>query len=96
MAGKGHDVTVEDPELEFSSLGGHVTRDDRTVQVHIYRVAGSELGWALEVVDVNNVSTTWDELFATEREAYEEFIRVLDEDGIEAFLGDEEGGETQH
>ena len=81
-------VTDDDPDLEFSSLGGHVTRDDRTVQVHIYRVVGSELGWALEVVDVDDVSTTWDELFPTEREAYEEFTRALDEDGIAAFLGD--------
>ena len=83
-------MTVEDPELEFSPLGGHVTRDDRTVQVHIYRIVGSGDGWALEVVNVDDVSTTWDELFATEREAYGEFSRVLDEDGIETFLGDAE------
>lgn len=79
---------IDDPDLEFSPLGGLVTRDDRTVQVHIYRVVGSKRGWALEVVDVDDISTLWDELFATEREAYEEFSRVLDEDGIEAFLGE--------
>ncbi|GGD40829.1 hypothetical protein [Aureimonas glaciei] len=81
---------TDDPDLEFSPLGGLVTRDDRTVQVHIYRIVGSDHGWALEVVDVDDVSTAWDELFATEREAYEEFSRVLDENGIAVFLGDEE------
>lgn len=78
----------DDPDLEFSPLGGLVTRDERTVQVHIFRIAGRTDGWALEVVDVDDVSTTWDTLFATEREAYEEFSRVLGEDGIDAFLGD--------
>ena len=79
---------ADDPDLEFSPLSGLVTRDDRTVQVHIYRVVGSKRGWALEVFDVDDISTLWDELFTTEREAYEEFSRVLDEDGIEAFIGE--------
>ncbi|MBC8131286.1 MAG: hypothetical protein H7Y08_13300 [Rhizobiaceae bacterium] len=83
-------MTDDDVELEFSELGGLVTRDDRTVQVHIYRVVGSDKGWALEVVDVDDNSTTWDELFSTERDAYEEFSRILEEDGIAAFLDDDE------
>jgi hypothetical protein len=83
-----------DPDLEFSPLGGLVTRDERTVQVHIYRIAGRATGWALEVVDVDDVSTTWDTLFATEREAYTEFSRVLEEDGIGAFLGETAGGRS--
>lgn len=60
LAAKGHGVTVEDPDLEFSHLGGLVTRDDRTVQVHIYRIIGSGDGWALKVVDVDDVPTTWE------------------------------------
>jgi hypothetical protein len=78
----------DDPDLEFSPLGGLVTRDERTIQVHIYRIAGQTAGWALEVVDVDDVSTTWDTFFATERDAYAEFSRVLEEDGIGAFLGE--------
>jgi hypothetical protein len=88
-------VNEDDPDLEFSPLGGLVTRDDRTVQVHIFRIAGRTTGWALEVVDVDDVSTTWDRLFATEREAYAEFSRVLEEDGIAAFLGDSGLGDSR-
>lgn len=79
-----------EPDLEFSALGGLITRDERTVQVIIFRIAGSGHGWAMEVVDINNTTTSWDTLFATEREAYEEFNLVLDEKGIAVFLGPDE------
>lgn len=80
---------LTDPDLEFSPLGGLVMRDGRTVQVHIYRIVGSDHGWALEVVDVDDNATTWDALFPTERAAYEAFTEVLGENGIEAFLGED-------
>ena len=85
----------DDPELEFSPLGGHVTRDGITVQVLIYRIAGSDDGWALEVEDDEGTSTTWDETFPTEAEALAEFNRIVEESGMLSFLADDED-ETQH
>ena len=76
----------DDPEIEYSSLSGPDTENGITVQVHIYRIAGSSEGWALEAIDMENNSTTWDDLFATDADAMEEFKRVLAEEGILDFV----------
>ena len=77
--------TNDDPQLEHSPLCGNVTRDGITVRVEIYRLAGKDEGWSLEVVDQEDGSTVWDELFATDKEAYAEFYRTLETEGIKAF-----------
>ena len=74
-----------DPELEFSPLSGTVTRDGVTVIVQIYRLAGGSDGWSLEVIDHEQASTVWDHLFATDGEAYAEFYRTLEVEGIRSF-----------
>jgi len=78
-------MTDEDPEIEHSPLCGRVTRDGITIQVQIYRLAGSTDGWSLEVVDQEDASTVWDDLFATDEEAYAEFYRTLETEGIRSF-----------
>jgi hypothetical protein len=75
----------DDPEIERSALSGTVTRDGVSVQVEIYRLAGSTEGWSLEVVDEEDASTVWDDLFATDQEAYAEFYRTLELEGIRSF-----------
>lgn len=77
---------ANDPAMEFSPLSGEVTQDGITVDVAIYRMAGAE-GWILEVMDEDDTSTLWDEPFATEREALEEFQRTMAEEGIGVFAG---------
>ena len=42
--------------------------------------------WSLEVVNSIGTSTVWDDLFASDKEAYAEFERTLAEEGIRAFL----------
>lgn len=86
-------MSVADRELEFSPLSGRVTRDEVTVQVHIYRFAGTDEGWMLEVVDHEDGSTVWDESFNTDVEAYEVFERCIREDGIRTFTED---AQTRH
>ena len=54
---EGEAVVPAEPDIEFSPLGGLVTRDERTVQLMIFRIAGSDRGWAMEVVDINNTTT---------------------------------------
>ena len=49
----------------------------------------NESGWILEVIDEENASTVWDEPFDTDREALDAVMKVIDQDGIRSFLGDE-------
>ena len=49
-----------------------LTRDGTTVGVEIVRLEG-ETGWSLEVVNRKNTSVVWDDLFATDENAYAEF-----------------------
>jgi len=42
--------------------------------------------WSLEVVDHEGGSTVWDDLFATDKEALEEFERTIAADGFSTFL----------
>ena len=70
------------PEIESSPLCGSVTRDGITVRVEIYRIAGRGGGWALEVIDREGASTVWDDTFADDQDAYDEFYRALELEGI--------------
>jgi hypothetical protein len=76
----------DDPGLEHSLLSGEVTRDGLTLKVQIYRLRGSSEGWSLEVVDQDGASTVWQDVFATDQEAFKEFERTLETEGPTAFL----------
>jgi len=78
-------MVEDDPELEYSPLCGDVARDGITVRVEIYRLAERSEGWSLEVVDREGASTVWEVLFATDQEAYGEFQRTLEMEGIHSF-----------
>jgi hypothetical protein len=77
------------PEIEVSRLGGPVARDGMTVHVEIYRLVEGDESWTLEVTDHEGGSTVWEGRFATDKEAYDEFYRVLETDGIQSFLEDQ-------
>jgi hypothetical protein len=80
-----------DPRIESSPLCTRVTREGITVRVEIYRIAGSGEGWSLEVVDQDGGSTVWNDLFATDRDAYAEFTHILETEGIRSFAGSPQG-----
>ncbi len=82
----------DDPQVETSPLSGPVAHDGITVDVQIYRLAGTSDGWQLEVVDHEGASTVWDDLFATDQDAYQEFNRTIATEGIRSFLE----GPTKH
>jgi len=82
-------VLNEDPEIEESPLSGIVTRDGVSIHVEIYRLVEGDESWTLEVVNYEGGSTVWEDRFATDKEAYAEFYRVLETDGIESFLEDQ-------
>ncbi|KQO59232.1 hypothetical protein ASF24_13815 [Methylobacterium sp. Leaf86] len=82
-------MSIPDRELEHSPLGGPITRDGHTVTVHIYRFAGTEDVWTLEVVGQDGGSLVWTETFTDDVGAYEAFERAVAEDGIRSFSEDE-------
>ena len=76
---------MEDIELIYSKHCQTVSRNNKTVKVEIYSSGKND--WVLEVVDEDQNSTVWDEQFATEDDAYQEFQRTLEEEGIESMIG---------
>ena len=77
---------IDDPEIESSPFCRTVTRDGITVRVEIYRLAGKDERWSLEVVDDEGASTVWSDTFATDVEANAEFRRTLETEGITSFF----------
>jgi hypothetical protein len=53
--------------------------------VCIYRLE-TEPAWSLEVVNSAGTSTVWDDLFSSDDEANEEFLRTVTEEGMTTFL----------
>jgi hypothetical protein len=85
----------DNPEIEESPLSGIVARDGVSVRVEIYRLVEGDRSWTLEVIDPEGGSTVWDDRFATDQDAYDEFYRTLEVDGIRSFLEDRPGS-TKH
>ena len=69
-------MTDDTTEIEYSPLCKRFTREGITVDVRIYRMREEDSGWSLEVVDHNDCSTVWDELFPTDQQAYKRFSRL--------------------
>lgn len=92
------DMTNEhdEPEMERSELAGEFTEDDVTVLVDIYRPAGTQNDWILEVITEEDDLTSWEEPFATDREAFEEFLATVERDGIRSFFGGEDPEPAVH
>lgn len=75
-------------KLEHSELAGEFTDDGVTVLVDIFRTSGSNDDWTMEVVTQAEDLIRWEEPFATDREAFDEFLAVVERDGIRSFLDD--------
>ena len=73
------------PNLVRSGLSGIVSKDNVTVEVIIVRLE-SESKWSLEVLNNAGISIVWDDLFDSDDEAYAEFQRTVEEEGMRAFL----------
>lgn len=72
-------------ELVMSPLCREISRDGTTIEVHIYRGVDDNQ-WVLEVVDQEQGSTVWDDLFPTDQAALDEVMRTIDQEGITSFL----------
>ena len=82
------DEDPDDMPVIYSSHCQVVERDGVTLDVQIYRIPTSN--WALEVLNENNTSFVWDDQFDQDVDAWAEFQRTLREEGLEAFVDDEQ------
>ena len=91
----GYDM-AKAPKTEHSELAGEFTDDGITVLVDIYRTAGTQGDWTLEVITEEDDVTTWEEPFPTDREAFDEFLATVERDGIRSFFGEPEPNPAVH
>lgn len=70
---------------ERSELSGRYTESGITVLVEIFRPSGSD-DWRMEVTSLEDQITDWNESFASAHEAWEEFIYVVNTEGLAVFL----------
>ncbi len=87
----GHYMTQEQQTPHLSPLAQSVTRDGKTVQIDIYE--DGEGGWLLEVIDEHGNSTVWEASFASDREALDEALSTIDENGIDSLIGSPVGAQ---
>jgi hypothetical protein len=81
-------MSDREPNILYSSLGRVLTIDGVTVDIKIYRLE-HDPQWALEVINDQGTSTVWDALFDTDDEAYAAFQLTVDEEGMRAFIDDD-------
>ena len=74
-----------DPNIVKSGLSRTVQQDGVTVEVSIIRLE-HKAGWSLEVINSAATSIVWDELFASDEDAYADCERTVAEEGTRAFL----------
>ena len=74
------DDLISSPLEQTYAHAGH------EVEIRIYRMPDSP--WTLEVCDVHGNSTVWDDTFATDRAALDEFFRTVREEGIETLISE--------
>jgi hypothetical protein len=77
-----------EPKIVQSDLSRTVEKDGVTVEVWIIRLE-HETEWLLEVVNSAGTSIVWDDLFASDEDAYAEFERTVAEEGMRTFLDKE-------
>ena len=74
----------KEKELIYSELCQNITVDGIDIGIVIYRL-DDQATWTLSAYDQEGGDTVWDDLFATEEDAFKEAMRTIDEFGIEYF-----------
>ncbi|EDM25958.1 hypothetical protein LNTAR_19212 [Lentisphaera araneosa HTCC2155] len=74
----------ESLELIHSSLSQEYTEDNKTVSIEIYSSGKDD--WLLEIVDESGNSNVYDDEFKTDKLAFEQFIKDVKNEGIDAFI----------
>lgn len=87
-------MTAEEPQKgEISPLSTEFTDEQITVDVLIYKLEGND-GWTLEVALDDESSVVWTSLFPSDKEAWTEFERSVQEIGLRRLVDDGESDEV--
>jgi hypothetical protein len=78
-------MTTDIDDIEYSPLCKCITRRGRTARVEIFRLPG-RTRWSLAACSDDTPSIVWSTDFASDREAYAEFRRRLDQEGMPSLL----------
>lgn len=73
-----------DPNIITSGLSQTISEGGVAVELAIYRLEHDPT-WTLEVINQVGTSTVWDELFDTDDDAYREFRRTVETEGMDVF-----------
>lgn len=87
-------MTEQDSNLILSALSQQFTEDDITVQVDIYRLE-EEDGWTLEVIDEDDISFVYEDLFETDQEAWNAFLADVEEYGLADIIDPDEDEDNE-
>ncbi len=87
---------AQKPKLQHSDFSGEFEDDGITVLVDIYKAVGSQDGWTLEVISQDDDVTTWEDTFATDVDAWQEFLATTERDGIRSFFGGDDESQAVH
>ncbi|MFB0824045.1 hypothetical protein ACEU07_02000 [Chromobacterium violaceum] len=79
----------DENDLIESPLQQKYTSEGKTVEVCIYRLP--DTGWTLEIVDEYNNSTIFDGEFESDQEAFDLFLKEVEQEGIESMIGPRPG-----
>ena len=79
-------IEDEEYEIKLSPLSQTYSENGKTVEVEIYKGEEDE-GWILEVLDKRGNSMIGEEMFKTDREAWDQFVSNVKEEGIDTFIG---------
>lgn len=80
----------KEPQLEHSEFAGEFEDEGVTVLVDIFREAGTNGDWTLEVISQTEIVTSWEENFETDQAAWEEFLATAERDGLKSFLEEDD------
>ena len=80
---------TETDELIVSERSGSFLVEGVRIEVNICTLDPAE-GWTLEVVNQHGTSTVWEDVFATEEEAWDAFVQAVEVEGVKAFFVEDE------
>jgi hypothetical protein len=75
--------------LVYSKLCRSFTRNGHNLEIQIFRLEG-KVNWQLDVVNEEGTSVVWHEQFATEKLADDAFCELLEREGMDAFVNNDD------
>jgi hypothetical protein len=88
-------IDDDEPEIIYSDHSGDYLVEGERLEVLIYKTDRNP-EWVLEVVNANGTSIVWDDPFIADGVAWRLFLRTVEEEGIKAFLDEDDPRSTLH